>query len=153
MIKKPHLLNSLSLYHLVFFWSAFTLSILDLKAQMVLEYNTSLSDGTEIALPLRPPLDVTVDWGDGTPVESFITEGDKRHTYQVEGTYSIKINGTLTTFGRFDDQNTLGIEKLVAVKSFGDIEVPPSEELRTLQKYRIPYRIPSRIYLIHLVEH
>ena len=33
---------------------------------MVLEFNTTMSDGTTVTLPLNGLVDVTVDWGDGT---------------------------------------------------------------------------------------
>jgi hypothetical protein len=33
---------------------------------MVLEFNTALSTGTTVAIPLYGTVNVTVDWGDGT---------------------------------------------------------------------------------------
>jgi hypothetical protein len=39
---------------------------------------------------------LTVDWGDGT-VETFITVGNKIHTYSIPGNYIIKISGNFTS--------------------------------------------------------
>ncbi|MDY0347524.1 MAG: BspA family leucine-rich repeat surface protein [Tenuifilaceae bacterium] len=86
---------------------------------MVLEFNTNLSDGTIITLPLRGTVDVTVDWGDGSN-DTYTAAGDHNHTYAEEGTYIVKITGTLTQFGK-GYSTTPNIDKLVAVTSFGDV--------------------------------
>ena len=91
---------------------AITLST-GLMAQMTLEFNTTLSDGTDVTLPLYGTVGVTVDWGDGNS-EPFTTEGDKTHTYSTEGTYTVSINGSLTQFGHYGSYNN--VEKLVKVR-------------------------------------
>ncbi len=88
-------------------------------AQMVLQFDTNLSDGTTITLPLKGTVDVTVDWGDGSS-NTYTTAGNHEHTYMIEGVYIVKISGNLTQFG--DGYTTTpNIDKLVAVTSFGDI--------------------------------
>jgi len=90
-------------------------------AQMELEFNTNLSDGTTITLPLYGTVNVTVDWGDPSPNnETFNTTGDKEHTYASEGTYTVKITGTLTQFGK-STAACANADKLIKVTSFGDI--------------------------------
>ncbi|MDY0202302.1 MAG: BspA family leucine-rich repeat surface protein, partial [Tenuifilaceae bacterium] len=88
---------------------------------MVLEFNTNLSAGTTITLPLQGAVDVTVYWGDGAS-DTYTDAGNHDHTYSVDGTYTVKIEGTLTQFG---NGNTIipNISKLVKVTSFGDIEL------------------------------
>ncbi len=103
---------------LLFILAALMLSY-SASAQMVIEFNTNLSDGTTITLPLFGTVDVTVDWGD-TNSDTYITVGNQEHTYAVEGIYTVSISGSLTQFGK-GQSLTPNIDKLVKVTSFGDI--------------------------------
>ncbi len=85
--------------------------------EMILKFNTNLSSGTTVTLPLDGSVNVTVDWGDGDN-EAFTTTGEKNHTYASEGNYTVTISGTLTQFGSTGCDN---IEKLTSVDDFGDI--------------------------------
>jgi surface protein len=85
---------------------------------MVLVYNTALSAGTTVVLPLAGTVDVTVDWGDGS-TETFTTAGDKTHTYATDGTYTVEMVGTLTGFGTLTATYK---DKLIRVTSWGDLE-------------------------------
>jgi len=87
-----------------------------LNAQMVLNYNTNLSAGTEIALPLHDNVNVIVDWGDGSLPEPFTTDGPHSHTYSVEGEYTVTITGSLEHYGG-PIQGGLN-DKLVSVSSW-----------------------------------
>ena len=69
-----------------------------LMAQMTLEFNTTLSSGTTVTLPLYGTVNVPVDWGDSNS-EPFTTTGNKDHTYDTDGTYTVSISGSLTQFG------------------------------------------------------
>lgn len=89
------------------------------SAQMVLEFNTNLSEGKTITLPLYGDVNVTVNWGDANS-EAYTTEGNQEHTYAAEGTYTVSITGSLTQFGNGWDE-TLIMDKLVKVTSFGNI--------------------------------
>ncbi|MDD2550764.1 MAG: hypothetical protein PHD00_11785 [Bacteroidales bacterium] len=89
------------------------------SAQMVLQFDTNLSDGTTVTLPLYGPVNVTVDWGDGSS-NTYTTAGNKNHTYATEGVYTVEISGSLTQFGN-GFTATPNIDKLVGVTSFGDI--------------------------------
>lgn len=88
------------------------------SSEMTLEFNTNLSEGTTITLPLYGTVDVAVDWGDGNS-ETFTTTGDKNHIYSTEGTKTVSINGTLTQFG--SGWSYSNAEKLVKVTSFGNL--------------------------------
>lgn len=88
-----------------------------LQAQMSLEFNTNLSEGTTITLPLYGTVNVTVDWGDGNS-EPFASEGNKDHTYAVDGIYTVTISGTLTHFGVYNYPNA---DKLAKINDFGDV--------------------------------
>ncbi|MFW6254050.1 MAG: hypothetical protein ACOC41_03885 [Chitinivibrionales bacterium] len=65
---------------------------------MVLVFDTKLSDGTTIALPLRENVNVTVDWGDGKR-EIVRCDCNCEHTYRREGVYEVKICGSLSWYG------------------------------------------------------
>ncbi len=95
-------------------------AMLNIKAQMVLEYNTNLSAGTTIALPLQGTVNVTVDWGDGTATQDFTSSGNQDHIYATDGTYTVTITGSLTQFG---PNNYTIANKLTVVTSFGDLGI------------------------------
>ncbi len=77
-----------------------------------------------IGLPLYgSPMNVVVDWGDGSSAESFTTTGEKTHSYSTAGTYTVKITGTLKTFGDFNASPSPGIEALNSIVSFGNIGI------------------------------
>jgi surface protein len=98
---------------LMLFWG----TVFSTKAQMILEYNTNLSSGTTITLPLYGTVNVTVDWGDGN-TQTVTSASDLSHTYATDGTYTVQITGTLTHFGSSSYPNA---DKLTAVTSFEDI--------------------------------
>lgn len=85
------------------------------NAQMVLEYNIATAN-TQIALPLAGTVNVTVNWGDGTPNEVFSSAGDKPHTYVTTGTKTVTITGTLSAFG--SSTNSTGNARLTKVLSW-----------------------------------
>lgn len=86
-----------SFIHLFF---ALTLCSLSIKshAQMVLEYNLSKSN-TQITLPLAGTVNVNVNWGDGSELQTFTNEGIKPHTFTSTGIKTVTITGTLTGYG------------------------------------------------------
>ena len=66
---------------------------------MILIVDTSLPGASQTAtLPLAGTVNCTVDWGDNVQ-EAFTTTGNKTHAYAAVGEYTIRISGTLTTFG------------------------------------------------------
>ncbi|MBZ0244190.1 MAG: DUF285 domain-containing protein, partial [Bacteroidales bacterium] len=86
---------------------------------MTLTFNTNLSAGTTVTLPLRGTVNVTVDWGDGNN-ENFTTSGNKNHTYGAEGTYNVSISGSLSAYG-FEANAGVNASKLTTVSSFGSL--------------------------------
>lgn len=90
------------------------------QVPMTLVFDTSLSEGTTITLPLAFGVNVTVDWGDGSAPSVFNTNGNKDHTYAAEGQYTVTISGTLSMFGA-GNQAYPNVEKLISVTSFGNI--------------------------------
>lgn len=87
---------------------------------MVLEFNTNLSEGKTITLPLYGTVNATVNWGDGNN-NTYTVEGLQEHTYAAEGTYTVSISGSLTHFGYGNAGSIPNIDKLVRVTSFGNI--------------------------------
>lgn len=67
------------------------------QAQMVLEYDL-LVPNEQITLSIKGTVNVQVDWGDGSALEAFTTEGDKRHTYVTSGIKTVTISGTLSHY-------------------------------------------------------
>ncbi len=104
-------------------FSLFILFCLSLTAQaqnMVLEYNTTKSDGTTITLPLQgTTVDVTVDWGDGSDTENFTSASNREHTYASNGTYTVTISGSLTHFG----SSSVKEDKLIRLTNFGTLGI------------------------------
>ena len=62
---------------------------------MQLQYNTNLSAGTTIGVPLGSGVNVNIDWGDGVVENNITTIGQKTHTYSSEGSYTVSISGSL----------------------------------------------------------
>ncbi len=91
---------------------------------MVLVFDTTLSSGTTIGVPLRGSnIDVTVVWGDGTSDTISATAGNyTQHTYASEGEYIVKIFGRMSAFGGSVGTRP-GFEKLTRCISFGDIGI------------------------------
>ena len=84
------------------------------NAQMVLEYNL-LTPNATVGLPLNGTVNVTVNWGDGSAIETVTTQQVKRHTYATIGVKTVTISGLLsqysnaysTSLSSTDSQNRL----------------------------------------------
>ena len=75
-----------------------TVEVVDTAAYMITEW-TIPSVNTTIKLPVQGTgLNITVDWGDGTEVET-VTTAFPTHTYTAAGTYEIKVWGTCPRWG------------------------------------------------------
>src|SRR6478735_4433576 len=85
------------------------------NAQMVLEYDIVNTAGA-IELPLAGTVNVIVDWGDGTPAETFTTAGNKSHIFSTTGTKTVTITGTMTAYG--SSSNNYGNQRLTHVLSW-----------------------------------
>ncbi len=122
---------------IVLSWSA--------NAQMILEFNTNLSDGTTITLPLYGTVDVTVNWGDGAS-DTYTAAGNHDHEYTAEGTYTVSITGSLTQFGA-TYTNSANMDKLVRVTSFGDIGLTSLKGAfwKATNLVELPSELPSTI--------
>ena len=105
----------------ILFIAAILFIALSTNAQnMVLVFNTNMSSGTTVTLPLQGTVNVTVDWGDGTGTEDFTTAGNRDHIYAAEGIYTVTISGSLTQFGNYNYPNA---NKLTAVTDFGSLGI------------------------------
>ena len=94
------------------------------NAQMILEYNI-LTANTQVGIPLTgQTTNVTVNWGDGSAVETVISSQIKRHTYATVGTKTITITGSLTHFGNtftLDVLPTDSPDRLIRVVSWDNL--------------------------------
>ena len=73
------------------------------KKRLITEW-TIPEDGTQIQLPVRGNMNITVDWGDGTAIETFEqnltdTANFPVHTYATAGVYEVQMGGSLEYFG------------------------------------------------------
>jgi len=89
------------------------------------ETTNSLTGANQIQLPLDSSgtYNFTVDWGDGT--QDVITAFDQEevvHTYEIEGKYTIKIQGVCDGFG-FNNINIQDRNKLLDIKQWGTLTV------------------------------
>jgi len=94
----------------------------------VMTLDTTLSDDNTVDLPLGGTFSVTVNWGDGTSVQTFTSDGDTSpsHTYENEGTYTIRISGALERFAsdyEFEDFGWTGVNMVTTVTSFGTLGI------------------------------
>lgn len=60
-----------------------------------------------------------VDWGDGSAVETFTTTGNKSHTYAAQGSYQIKVIGSLS---QISFANTGDKAKLISIDNWGNLK-------------------------------
>jgi len=118
----------------------------NIRAQpMELEFNTEVSPGTTITLPLYGITSVTINWGDSNE-ETITTSADIEHTYASEGTYQVTISGSFSKFGKgWESYNNA--DKLIKVISFGDVGLTNlSGAFRdAVNLIELPIQIPSTI--------
>jgi surface protein len=98
----------------------------------VMTLDTTLSDDNTVVLPLNGTFDVTVNWGDDTSVETFTSDGDTSpsHVYENEGTYTIRISGSLEHFGMDytnDAAPWFGVNMVTTVTGFGTLGIESLE--------------------------
>ena len=94
-----------------------------LAPELTLVFDTSLSAGTTVEVPLNGTADCTVDWGDGN-TDSYAAAGNRQHTYAAEGTYTVRVTGTVTQFGYGGGSPTANTyNKLTECTSFGEIGI------------------------------
>ena len=89
--------------------------------------NQGISNSKKIIIPTGGDgYRYNVDWGDGTSTKDITLDGE--HTYDVAGTYDIKITGDFPQlfFRKNSDYNISTVDsdsrKLVAIKQWGNIE-------------------------------
>jgi surface protein len=116
------------------------------SAQMILVFDTSLSSGTSISLPLSTKVNVDVDWGDGN-IKSYVNTDNISHTYASEGIYTVEINGTAERFGIGEQFNYVGGDKLIEVTSFGDLGLTSLKGAfkRAINLVVVPDNIPPTV--------
>jgi len=89
---------------------------------MVLVYDTVYEADTVVTLPLAisagSAIDITIDWGDQTAVQTVKAIGNVPHTYAKHGRYIVQIKGNLNAFGTLTCPNRA---KLRDVISFGNV--------------------------------
>ena len=81
-----------------------TVNVVDTASYMITEWNVSGDAGLAITLPVSGTgLNITVDWGDGSAIETITTEYPA-HTYAQAGIYEIAIAGNCPEWGKISYQ-------------------------------------------------
>jgi len=101
-------------------------SVSDSSTDFVMTIDTSLTSDDTVSLPLSGVYDVSVNWGDGSR-ERFVS-GDNNepcHSYSSEGTYTIRISGSLEHFGiDIDNEGPWrGVDIVKTVSNFGSLGI------------------------------
>lgn len=86
---------------------------------MILVYDTNLGYDNLIDIPFDGTVNVIIDWGDGTPLET-VTTSQPTHTYATSGIYFVTVTGSCTKYG-YDLFSRLGGDSLTAVISWGNL--------------------------------
>jgi surface protein len=97
------------------------------KAPMLFTIVTT-APGTAFDLPTNSAgtYDVTIDWGDGTPIQTANAwnHANMRHTYAAAGSYQIKLSGRFSIFDYYSNATVRSSVLFVkSVEQWGDIGV------------------------------
>ena len=88
----------------------------------VTTWDTSLGTGTTVTLAMAGAVNATIDWGDGTAVETVTTSGPHAHDYGVDGTYTVSVIGSAEAYNSyFYGGLTSERAKLISVDSWGQL--------------------------------
>lgn len=85
---------------------------------MILVYTTTSANQT-VGLPVYGTVNVTVDWGDGSDVET-LTSSNPTHAYAEAGEHTVTIDGTATELNSYSISSTRR-PYLTAVKAWGEL--------------------------------
>ena len=100
-----------------------------------------------ISLPLVPHgmYNMTVDWGDGTAIDTITSWNDaaKTHNYAVSGEYDVTITGTIKGFAF---NNTGYTSSLLDVKEWGQLQICESASFYGADELGPSNRLPSIRY-------
>ncbi len=100
-----------------------------------------------ISLPLVPhgTYNMTVDWGDGTAIDTITSWNDpaKTHNYAVSGEYDVTITGTIKGFSF---NNTGYTSSLLDVKEWGQLQICESASFYGADELGPSNRLPSIRY-------
>ncbi len=99
--------------------STLAVSLLGLQPEAFILQFSITSDNTVLTLPLRDEVDCTVDWGDGSDIETF-TESYPAHTYASADSYTVRINGKVTDLN-FKEAGSDSATLLTEVRQWGDL--------------------------------
>ena len=64
---------------------------------------------------------ITVDWGDGTPIQQYNKDFNAIHTYVKPGTYTIQVTGSADRYGSNVNNAATGADLIISVSSWGKL--------------------------------
>ena len=100
--------------------------VVDKSKYMITEWNVSGDAGLTVTLPVSGTgLNITVDWGDGSAIETITTEYPT-HTYAQTGVYEISVLGNCpewgySAYGEPGDEYNTHMQYLTKIKQFGEL--------------------------------
>ena len=82
-------------------------------------WDTTLGTGTTVTLALAGTVNAVINWGDGT-VDTVTTPGPHVHTYSIDGTYTVRVDGNVTEYNSGDNGGGSSERaKLISVDQWG----------------------------------
>ena len=105
-----------------------TVEVIDTASYMITEWNVSGDVGLTITLPVSGAgLNITVDWGDGSAIETITTEFPT-HAYATTGIYEISVLGNCPEWG-YKESTSIGNQSkyytytqyLIGIKQWGEL--------------------------------
>ena len=92
-------------------------TVVEPSHQFITTWQTTLA-GESITIPVGGATGIyTIDWGDGNA--DYDVSGDRRHTYDDAGTYTVRISGDFARIYLNGDQPNAG--KLQSIEQWGDV--------------------------------
>ena len=88
---------------------------------MTLTVDTSKAASNLFSLPLTGSVNVAVDWGDGTGIQTTRTSGLLQHTYASDNVFTINIYGALSQYGSSALSTSNGSQLVTGVTSWGTL--------------------------------
>jgi len=101
----------------------YSINCLNQSEDFVLIYDTTYYNNyyDTVYVPLKGTFNVTIDWGDGNPPESFTTE-DPSHTYSTPGIYTVRVSGSCTAYSNSRPWQ-INSDTLIAITSWGNLGI------------------------------
>jgi len=86
-------------------------------ADMLWEFTTTAASQT-VLVPVGGTVNVTIDWGDGSALET-VTTANPTHVYASAGTYPVRVSGSAEAFGTTNNNWRARVTAMLAIGRLG----------------------------------